>query len=717
MYSTKNIENILLAELSRKQEKQLMQDVSRDAELSYKEIWQVRKKEVYQRIFGNKYRIWIPLDIEVDTVVKYNLDEYNKVFEKYNRDKLKLFNYISDIYNNFISIATDYGQIPFELADGGQLKEWLLYWIKGYIKINKNIIKIGTLIKKLQSIIKKDLEKAQYDDIKNRYYVKLQQLETALADFNKRDRDERLPKELYLAGRNVPDEEIYGSTIKKDKLWICISRHPADVGAMSTRQGWKSCQNLDKYRENTIEYDEYNWHVKYDVALGTCIAYLITESDIKRSKERQNVPTEYDRKFKGKNHIPKTSLFPLLFPTARVLIKPYFSKDKQVYLTIGNKPVVYGSNTHFDTFTNTINSYLEEKQSDISGTFTIPRELYNEGLGGNKNTIKVKNGKIIRTTGKNEMYTSEREVPRNSTTKLLDKLQDIASSMEKSEEGIETEYKMNDNEYQLIIANKDNFNNENIKNNIVTIINSNINNCDIESTSILSFGYALMSDVPLYKELESRIPNEEKRQLLKYQTNADVSKLINKDIYKILKIWANKESVFQNCVFRCDGKIIISNKQAFNNCIFDKATNGIDISLEDFSKIKNTTFNNSSRIDITGNTQVSSAEEITGNTYNNTQITIGIYSPNYSSLLYFVGDTFNNVSILFSNSKNTVYFVETTFNNISIDFNNVRNKVYFVDCTFNGKLLKGTYKVKFNDYYAEKQLKNITAKTIQENAS
>lgn len=685
MYSTKNIENILIAELSRKQERKFMEDVSRDAEISYKEIWQVRKKEVYQRIFGNKYRIWIPLDIGVD-ITNQNLNEYNTLYDKYN--SFILLNYCADnIYRNFLVIAEYFSEIPKDLKNVS-FAELVLYWIKGYIKIGKNIIKIGTLIKKLQVITKKSLNDPYIPDEDKEMFNKfIKKLNSSLDAFNKRDRDERLPKELYLAGRNVPDEEIYGTSIKKDKLWICISRHPVDIGAMSTRQGWASCQNLDKLDKNSIEYDHLNWHVKYDVALGTCVAYLITESNIKRSKERQNVPTEYDDKFKGKTHIPKTSLFPLLSPTARVLIKPYFSEDGQVYLTIGTRPVVYGDNTYSDIFTNTVNAYFEEKQANISGTFTIPRELYNEALKGNKNTVKVKNGKITSTTGSNNMYRNEREVPKRSLIKVLDKLRNIASSMEKTDEGIEINHKLYDNEYHLIIANKSNYNNENIKSNSITIINSNLYNCNIEATSNLLFGYGHLGKSQLLTELESGITEEEKLQILKYKPNVDIQQIIH--------TWARKESTFENCIFRCYDLITMSGELSFNNCIFEKVTGGIAVDLEDFSKIKNTTFNNTRFINILQNKVVSSAKEITGNTYNNTTINIVLNATKSKHILYFVGDSFNN---------------------ITFDFNYAKNIAYFVDCSFNGELLKGTYKIKFDNNVVLKQLRNVTAKTIQENA-
>ena len=64
MYSTKTIEKILLAELSRNQYNSFMQDVKDSSDLSYKEIKNIRNSETFRKIFGNKERIWIPLDVE-----------------------------------------------------------------------------------------------------------------------------------------------------------------------------------------------------------------------------------------------------------------------------------------------------------------------------------------------------------------------------------------------------------------------------------------------------------------------------------------------------------------------------------------------------------------------------------------------------------------------------------------------------------------------------
>ena len=279
MYSTKNIENILLAELSRQQYDTFMETVRDSTDLSYRQIRNVRNSDTFRKVFGNKQRIWIPLDIseEIETSTdKYK--EYENIFKKYNNNELD--RYLLDDFITYLDISsydTNSANEFYKIQMLPKAKIMLL-WIKGYVSDGKRITKIGSHINKLLSIIKKS------ETIKTKDTL-IDELTNIAKAFNSRDTDPRLPKELYTAGRSVPDEAVFGRTIKKDPLYICISRYPADVAAMSTGQGWASCQNLDKDKLNTVSYDNLNWHVKYDISLGTCIAYLITESNIKRSRQ------------------------------------------------------------------------------------------------------------------------------------------------------------------------------------------------------------------------------------------------------------------------------------------------------------------------------------------------------------------------------------------------------------------------------------------------
>ena len=324
--------------------------------------------------------------------------------EYYEFNVSQLFKLIYDITykkpDKLNTIFDHYGKIRY-----------LLYWIKGYIPINNQIIKIGSYITQLINQLDKLINLGSWGHGTERY--QRDRLIQILAKFNNRDNDSKLPQDLYISGRNIPDEYVFKKTVKnRDKLWICISRYPADVAAMSTGQGWTSCQDLDPDKTKVhLDYSNgYNWHTKYEVALGTCVAYLIKESAIKRSKKNQNKPTKYDDRFEEKSSIPKTSLFPLLSPTARILIKPFYGVDKnteqeRIYLSTKGC-IVYGDDYGYRGWVNVVNNYIEERQSDISGMFYLPDELWNE-RDNDFDRIEVSDGSIVGYDGKRQTMSDE----------------------------------------------------------------------------------------------------------------------------------------------------------------------------------------------------------------------------------------------------------------------------------------------------------------------
>ena len=679
MYSTKNIENILIAELSRKQERKFMEDVSRDAEISYKEIWQIRKKEVYQRIFGNKYRIWIPLDIEVDSVNGNNINDYKELFNRYK--DYSLVNYIIiNIYTNFVAVAKYFSQLSEEIDNHTPLETILLYWLKGYIRVGNNIIKVGTLIKKLQSLIKKRLTNTNISDKEettlNDFLVNL---DTALADFNKRDRDERLPKELYTAGRNVPDEEIYGSTIKKDKLWICISRHPADIGAMSTRQGWSSCQNLDKTRENIVEYDNWNWHVKWDIALGTCIAYLITESNIRKSKERQNAPTKHDKKFDGKSFIPKTSLFPILSPIARILIKPFYGIDKsnvgQLYLSIGNYPSLYGDNTYYDVLVNTTREFIESRQSDKNGKFKIPDELYNESIGAIgrsiANTLVVKNGKIVDIAGFNRMLNKEPiRLNKKDRTNINNTVDEIVSNVE------------NLRQYGIVLGGEDITSKFDYKfNEKLVFIDVNIINSLIKGNSIdtnISFD---IQPRGLESHITDILSNKFKKNNARY-TSYLANYLRDNNLQTKIEDFCN-----QDIFSEYNNNPVLVERTVIEHMRKIEVIKNVILNLNTFEDIQNITFNPYIYKQVTNNVfifcnillilrELTDKDFITSNTYTNCEISLRkpvLSKIKENDFIYFVGDKFFKTRIMGDGD--------------------LLKQVRFIDCKFNGEKIDGEAKI------------------------
>ena len=241
MYSTKNIENVLLAELTRTQYDKFMKDTINSPklsdyseDLSYKKIRNIRKSSTYKQIFGNKQRIWILFNDNISVldnkhVEVLQISEINNYIklatrflgssnEYYEFNVSHLFELIYDItYKKPDKLGTVFDEYRKPL--------YLLYWIKGYIPINNQIIKIGSYITQLINQLDKLINLDGWGHGTERY--QRDRLIQILAKFNNRDNDSELPQDLYIAGKNVPDEYVFKKTIKKrDKLWICISRYP-----------------------------------------------------------------------------------------------------------------------------------------------------------------------------------------------------------------------------------------------------------------------------------------------------------------------------------------------------------------------------------------------------------------------------------------------------------------------------------------------------------
>ena len=383
MYSTKNIENILLAELLPNQYRDWMQDSQKSSKTSFRDMLKLRKSNVFQQIFGNKQRIWLKLDIE-----NTNKEEERKRI-------LRSVDIPSIITDSFKSLLYGYYLIKgINTSDIQKLVRSYIYnitetklidmYVNGYIinpdnqkeeKLGKFYQKVLQLLNKHRTNIAKHYGGEEIDDL-------ISTIQGQYKSFN-------LRKEKRKDGTRVLNEDIVSLWDNTPLDWYaCISRDPQDVGAMSTGQGWSSCQDLDKDNTGGIEYNEYNWHTLYDVSKGTCVAYLINSQAIKQSRNRFQYKTEH---------------FPLLSPTARVAIKPFHNENGEIYLSIGLYPRTYGNNSYTREFVDIVQKYLENKQSNISGNFRIPRELYNEGIG-NANTVIVKNGKIVDTAGEDDSF-------------------------------------------------------------------------------------------------------------------------------------------------------------------------------------------------------------------------------------------------------------------------------------------------------------------------
>ena len=667
MYSTKQLENILLAELTRTQYDTFMETVRDSTDLTYKEIRNVRNSETFRKVFGNKQRIWIPLDIEVDDNIN-GKQHYEQLYKRYSNDTVvrNLAHDIFQLFDVWEMVTKDQGKQEIDL---NQLKQsdLLLYWIKGYVKVNGRIFKFGTLINRLVGIAKKVYANYPWD-----LSMVTNKLNRILEIFqNRKNQIDKLPKDLISEANNLTDEEIYGTSIKKDKFYICISRYPADVAAMSTGQGWSSCQNLDKFDKNSIEYDNLNWHVKYDISLGTCVAYLIKESAIKRSMQRQNVPTEYDKRFEGKNFIPKTSLFPLLSPTARIAIKPFYGIGMfkgQLYLSVGFGNVLYGDSTYEEIFFNIVNNYLEERQSDIKGRFVIPDELYNESIGNN-NEITVINGKIKVASGVNQTMEEE---PFKLTERMKNKILNLFDTFITNDNGLR--------EYGIVLGGEDLTGEyEYRQTNKLIINNVNLVNCHIRANANyheITFTPPDLPDLVANQILESFIAKYRKNwnnrfSLMESELRAKAQEIANQAIDN-----NNNPMSVENSTIKGMARIEISNQVTLDGNTFISNLVLI-ISPDDYKQITHNYF------DVRNFTiwlnKLNEKNFATENTYVNSEISVKRridFNLKENDLIYFVADTFENCKIKGNSLKD-------------VDLDRIR----FIDCTFNGEKINGEAKI------------------------
>lgn len=536
----------ILSELTRKQYDLLMSDMSDYGIANPFEIRKLRNSKTYKKIFGNKQRIWmlpfnaVPDDvadsISGDYIDGISASMYNQIIDDMNT----IFDVYSSVFNK-PGVKTKIESMSPNAV--------VFAYIKGYVILGvMNLVRIG-------SSIQKTIDKSR--KINPNDTATIDKLNTILKRFN--SRDTTIPEKIYNYAKNLPDNALYGDIKKnREKEYVCISRYPADVAAMSTGQGWTSCQDLDSDKTKTdITYDRFNWHVKYDIPLGTCVAYLITENNIEKSKNSQNVPTKYDERFKGTENIPKTSLFPLISPRARIAIKPYYGIDEnnknEIFLSVGTEPAVYGNSTSADVLYTTVDKFLTEKQKDVSGNFVIPGELYNEAIDGN--VVTVKNGIIVNTTQLNIRQAIERDPSSLKDDSVV--------------------YQLLDNilkRYSVFgdINNK-NFTADNIP---VSFVYSRLKHCtfnDIKSKIYVT--YIIPKNMP--NIISSALRDMSNEELSEYGYDGNVEKLrrlakneINKYIDRRIST-ANKEMVsFVDCKFNNCTDIDLNDDITLNGCSF-----------------------------------------------------------------------------------------------------------------------------------------------------
>lgn len=207
-----------------------------------------------------------------------------------------------------------------------------------------------------------NLEKSEEQEIKiplkDRIIYYLNQANYEVVDFKEglvRKKGEKnivkIGKVLTMLSKSDPDAKYFLNVYNNaksvmvldapDVYVMVISRHPYDIGGMSTDRSWKSCMNL--------RGGENEHYVPIDIEKGTIVSYLLNKNDL-------NI----------KN------------PIARISIKPFINKsnEKDVLYGIEQDSVKYGR--QHEGYVKKLINVLDIAQKEKTGIFKKDEKLYSD---------------------------------------------------------------------------------------------------------------------------------------------------------------------------------------------------------------------------------------------------------------------------------------------------------------------------------------------------
>lgn len=686
MHSRKTIENIyvILAELTHSQYSKWLSDSLEQSEMTMRDLVKFRQNDTFKKIFGNQRRIFIPFEVKKDAEESSELK--NNAVSKIRQDPLNAFPNINYTWPKVMQDVKKIYRIYFDLENQGdgveqsiayrldrydndlqkQILEYIDMYVNGYIINihNGKKEKFGKFVQKMIDMLNK--QNVQLSDSKIEEYT------NSLAEILKRfnERNDWLNQDVVATFSDKPQ-----------KWYAVISNDPQDVGAMSTGQGWTSCQNLDKHGTGSIVYTDYNWHTLYDVPKGTCVAYLLSPIKWRQSqKDFINNRTKWQEENSNKIYFKNA---PIKGASARIAIKPFYGIDNnnkgRLYLSIGDNPKIYGTTPIEKYFVQIVNDFLIDKQVDISGKFVIPSELYNEGLGDNgssiANIVIVNNGTITGLEGKNRML-GKRPFAINRTTSAEWKEQ-ILSTHIQNLDNIEY-FESEDNKLVLFASVFSNFTFENYDD--ICVIAAHFDECEFSGINMVANKNSnlhanIAKETFAMKVFNRYLPKDFQEKIEELLSGyPDIYSKYTSIFNKTLTSYAKQNNldtiVFNNCNFTYNYKVSIENEGiAINNCSINRCVNVI-LDCADLLNMHNNTFD---RSNITIDSCTIRAFPDDGQTSNNSY-------------------TYSDIIVI--DKKHTdgyLYFLGDSFTHCTIDTTNYNKDIYFVDCTINGNFLEGTY--------------------------
>jgi len=346
---------------------------------------------IHQAIFGDESRIYFTLDGEPEHFVKGagpatekkgNLTKIDKLIKEVNTALASAGYIVEDINNNkaykFLDLNTDKGKMIWSKIPEANKSDATQYHLKGhivYIKKNEfSIIKLLAAHPELQK---------EYEA----YYQKVQS-KNKKADSKMSDN---------------PDDYL-----------IVVSRHAYDIGGASTGRQWRSCMNLD---------DGVNRrYIKYDVAGGNAVSYLIRKDDV-------NITDPYARvlikKYKTRGKEGHYCLFPEQTCYSE-LYSPIIDKYKEVIQSI----IVKAQKETFEP--DLIYKFIKTKQYEDNST---KQELFINKEGGTGVTEEDKGiiRDIVTKFNQDVKKVAEDKIGNLSTKKIINSSKgDITSEIEQN---------------------------------------------------------------------------------------------------------------------------------------------------------------------------------------------------------------------------------------------------------------------------------------------
>jgi hypothetical protein len=338
--------NVLLAKLKPSQYRQ------------YWKMWNEKFRHRYDEIFGNRHRLYFPVDINYVPTEDLENDEPNtqsritfltwtiaQAWKKFGYTKL----YFSTDSEYMAGYAYEVKLTPDDFPEGYR-KMWLA---------NGDLVKVT-----LKDVGSPGYRAIMYDK-SYALFTKARDRELTPKDLN--TRKVKIGKILddldkFVQNNNITDEKFLQMVqdsrkefmsrqkgLKTGNYLICISRHPYDIAGMSTDRRWQSCMTLpgDKKKPEGGAWHEY---VYFDITEGTLVAYLIDEND------------------KNINH-----------PYARIAIKPYYNYYDKSDVLLVPEPVIYSDRKNgLEPFSKAVKNWVEKIQGRKLGLFKFNKKLYRD---------------------------------------------------------------------------------------------------------------------------------------------------------------------------------------------------------------------------------------------------------------------------------------------------------------------------------------------------